>query len=831
VLHQEFITTFATIFVLASNTLHISRLLYSQRRNANFTTLRAKPAISYAEPSSDTDTLLGDDLDSGDEIAESSTTRRASSRRAAKSRVQPQRSSQRIRAYQSDEEEDDEDEEDDLIEYTAPEPSRPSRRSTRNPVVTRTPNTNSRTDRPKRSRPRTYHSDESEDEVPKPKKRKMTRPPTPRSPQQPAKSSRAEKIFYSGIVPLWQTLPYHILLQIFKYAAYPLYDVRSFQSSSSPSWLLRMARLCRNFTEPALTALYCSPPLVPMVQAHRLVDVLRADPTTMAFGYRQKIESLHIDVGQVVAYSLAGSGHLDLRDLVKDLPRLVDLELYHQLDMSPYRDLDAHIKWTYPESLFDALEYVDPSADPNRGDKTSICKLKSWRWSSRLAGKRWSIENIQQIHLRPSFLDLRKIAFVNYQVPVLGKGEEDPNHEKILAESLRPLKNLEHLIFESSTLLNHKLLPLLPRNLRHLELINCWEVVADDFAEFLVTHGSQLRRLTLNHNQSLSLAFLPVLGSACPHLQVLKMNLTYYNLHATYRDSQPFYNELLLADQVPHWPTTLQILDLTQMRKWETDAAEMFFQSLLDSAATLPDLRKLNLQCILNIGWRDRAAFREKWYESLARAFKRVSDAPREITTMRSRNELAPQPEPEAEIKEAATPPRKRLVIEIDAHRPSSSSSASVHSPARRSQRTAAQAKAGLYAESPETSDTEPDYQLPSDSFPRPPRSNGLARELAILKQTAGMDSPPDAPSSPIAIDSDSDSDEPIIMSVKRKDKGKGKAKEVVQGMCEIVEVRIDNLRPMENQATEADFLDEEPSGDEDWNEGDDIKGYEGYAW
>jgi hypothetical protein len=549
----------------------------------------------------------------------------------------------------------------------------------------------------------------------------------------------------------------------------------------------------------------------------------------MAFGYRQKIESLHIDVGQVAAYSLAGSGLLDLRDLIKDLPRLVDLELYHQKDMAPYRNLDEHIKWTYPESLFDALEYVAPSADPNRGDKTSICKLKSWRWSSRLAGKRWSIEHIEEVHLKPSFSDLRKVAFVNYQVPILGKGEEDPNHEKILAKALEPLKDLEHLVFESSTLLNYKLLPMLPKNLRHLELINCWEVLADDFAEFLVTHGSQLRTLTLNHNQSLSLGFLPVLGSACPHLQVFKMNLTYFNLHSTYRDSEPLYKKLLLADQVPVWPTTLQTIEITQMRRWETDAAEMFFQSLLDAAGTLPDLRKLSLQCILNVPWRDRAAFREKSIEAVNRVFKRVSDPPREIATMRPRDELAAKPEPQPEIREASTPPRKRLVIQIDVDSANSSSSAAAHSPARRSQRTTAQqAKAGLYAESPDASDAEPDYQLPNDSSPRRPRSNGLTRELAILKQTAGMDSPPNAPSSPIAIDSDSD-DEPIITSIKNK--GKGKAKEVIQGMCEIVEVRIDNLRPMENQVTEADFVDEEPSGDEDWNEGDDIAGAEGYAW
>ncbi|TVY68831.1 hypothetical protein LSUE1_G008844 [Lachnellula suecica] len=764
----------------------------------NVSSPRTKPSISYAEPSSDTD-ALEDDSDNSDELAEPSTGRRTSSRRSAGSRVQPRRSSHRLRAYQSDNSEDSEDE---LLD-DAPSHVRPSRSSARNATATRSRKSTVETaqHRPKRSRPQIrYPADGSDSELPNIKRRKLTRPPSPKSPKSTSTSS-TNYVISSGVIPKWQSLPYHVLLQVFKYAAFPLYDVRTFQPSPSATWLLQMARLCREFTEAALTALYCSPPLVPMVQAHRLVDILRADPRTMAFGYRQKIESLHIDVGQVVAYSLTGSGHLDLGDLIKYLPRLVDLELYHQLDMPPYRKLDEHIKWTYPQGLFDALEYVDPAADPMRGDKTSICKLRSWRWSSRLAGKKYSIENMRDVHLKPTFSNLRKLSFVNYQIPVQGKDEEDPNHEKILADSLEPLTNLDTLVFESSTLFNKKLLPMLPKNVRHLELINCWEVVAEDLAEFLLTHGSRLRTLILNHNQSLNLAFLPVLGLACPHLEVFKMNLTYFNLHATYRDSEPQYTQLLHPEQVPVWPSTLRTIELIQLRKWqptateEMAAAEMFFQSLLDSAATLTGLRKLSLQCIISIPWRDRAAFREKWIGSLNRVFLRVSpDPPDHATLLDKASESTPVV--------LVTPARRRSLPTIETS--PASSSQSLPSQARRSQRMTAQP---VYAES-DVSDAETEI-LSSSPVKRP---NGLARELAILKQTAGIDSPPDAPSSPVG-GASSDDDEPIV----RKIKGKGKA-EVVQGMCEVVEVRIDNLRPTENQATEADFLDTEVSGDEDWN-------------
>lgn len=73
----------------------------------------------------------------------------------------------------------------------------------------------------------------------------------------------------SGNIPPWQTLPYAILVQIFEYATYPLYEERTFQPTASLKWLLDVAGLCRTFAEPAFTVLYASPPLVPMDKAHR----------------------------------------------------------------------------------------------------------------------------------------------------------------------------------------------------------------------------------------------------------------------------------------------------------------------------------------------------------------------------------------------------------------------------------------------------------------------------------------------------------------------------------------------------------------------------------
>jgi hypothetical protein len=700
-------------------------------------------------------------------------------------------------------------------------PARRSRRNTTSHRPTKRP-------RPASSPPRVYESDDS-DFKRTPKKRKAS----PKSSTPKASTSKDTILIGgSGVIPPWQSLPYQVLVQIFRYASYPLYDDHSFQPLPSSRWLVNAAHVCHAFAEPAFQVLYFSPPLVPMIQAHRLVDLLTADPIPMAFKYRPKVESLHIEVYQVAAYSLgSGYGHLDHHGLIKDLPRLAALEFYHQMDMSPYRSLDDTIKWTYPDSIFEALEYIDPNADADRGDKTSVCKLKSWRWSSRLAGKKWPIDKLREVHLKPSFASLRKIAFVNYQVPYLKKDEEDPKHENILADSLKALPELEHLIFESSTLVNVKLLPLLPTNLRNLELINCWEVIADDLAEFLLTHGRQLRVLTLNHCQSLSLAFLPTLGEACPNLQVFRMNLTYFNLHATYRDSEPQYEQLLLPDQVPVWPFTLQTIELIQLRKWETPAAEMFFQSLLDSAGNLPDLRRLTIQAILNIGWRDRASFRDKWVGSLARVFKRVSEPPKEhISVQRGMNQLtlsASKKEP-TEAKVVSAEEKCKTLRSKPASAPSSSSVSpqvkSARSPATRRSTRTRQPQPGKYAES---SDSEAETSVEAEvriSAREASRRSKFKRELSILKTIAGIHTP-GLTSSPKPSDDSSDDDKPLISM-----KGKGKAKEVIQGMCEVVEVRIDNLRPTENQVTERDFLDAERSGDEDWDGDDDDVGG-GYAW
>lgn len=582
-----------------------------------------------------------------------------------------------------------------------------------------------------------------------------------------------------------------------------------------------------------------------------LCDLLKADQSHMLYNYRSKVEKLQIEVEQTAAYTLSGSGLLDLHGLVFHTPRLVDLEIHHQKDFSPYRKLEETVKWRYPPQLFVALaKNVD-------GVST---RLRSWRWSSRMVNKHSTPEGdflrMIELHHTPSFQELRKIAFVNYQAPMPPKkitaGFVMPEHEKVLAEAITLLPNLEHIIFEASTLLNRELLLLLPTNLKHLDIIACDELVSDDTAEFLLTHGSQLRTLTLNHNQSLSLSFLTVLGTACPHLTSLRMNLTYYNLHSTVKDSEPFFDHLLLEDEVPSWPATLQTLELIQLRKWDVEAAEVFFRSLLDSAGALPDLRILVIKAILDtISWRDRGGFREKWQKAFERVFKRKYSPPNpHLRSIGAYDEYKNPTIKQSDSKpqDAEESDEDDVVLPRAARKPQPNKTVSTEEPTTRALRSATAPpksrrllkRLSYKEESSSESETPP--HTSEESAPRL-RKSRAEHEVAALKRSAGVHrprslTPPSRlPSSSsdahTASNSEEDSDDQPLLSHKRNGvKVKQEEKRgAIQGMCDIVDFKIDNLRPTENQFKEDDFLDSEPEGDEDWDGTNEEAGGNGYAW
>ncbi|CAK7563926.1 MAG: hypothetical protein SEPTF4163_001808 [Sporothrix epigloea] len=638
-------------------------------------------------------------------------------------------------------------------------------------------------------------------------------------------SKRAESPPRSNRPP-WATLPYLVLAEIFACGAGPLDTIASVR------WLLGVSRTCKSFTEPALRVLYRKPPMITMNMAHNLVDHLAKDPSTTTYDYRKKVKALGIDVGSLASRVYRGR-HLDVPSLISYCPSLEAVDLFHYKDTPPYREQSENLRWSYPERLFEVLGSL-----PLREKTQSACELaqeednssndmaatstpprtasprytlKSWRWNQRLMGPDMTLDKIRAIHLSPTFAGLRELKFVNYQRPsLLALDPEEPAaieadiyQAEAFASLLNALPNLTHLSMESSTAVNEYILPLMPKTIQCLTLINCWDVAAYQFAEYLVTHGQALRELTLNYNQSLSLYFLRVLGTACPQLQALRMNLTYYSQHAFYNDANPFYERLMMPKDVPVWPTGIQIIELEHLRKWEPDAAEVFFQSLVDAAPHMPKLRVLAIKAMLDIPWRQRCEMRDRWEAAFDRVFKRRAPPPEPANSLSYYSKKEKQdesPRCSAKVRPIDSVPSRRS-HRIASHVASPSSCASSKS---RKLRDKAPNNSVSYRE-PDTDEDIPSSGESSDDSESGEEEANEGDKMAVEGKT----------------DEASGEPWPSTQSVKN---------EFVHGMCDVVDIRIDNQKPGEIQYRMMDFLDSEDStSDEEWT-GDGVEVLD-YAW
>lgn len=565
-------------------------------------------------------------------------------------------------------------------------------------------------------------------------------------------------------------IPYHFWVDVFLYA-------RDEGGADPPNthWLLQVATSCRVLSEPALTAIYRCPTIRHASKAKRLASLLELCPTETRFNYRRKIEFLHIDI-HTVPQGL-------VYQLIRPLARLKELIFYTPMDQPPYRKLDAHIRWQYSEDIFLAL--ASPSDDSDALAKPPVpTSLKSWEWSGRLLGGYVAnFSDIVRVHQMPSFTHLTRLSFTNFQVPSLRSLQQRPENDgddlqsslednaaiDAIADAIAQLKFLKHLVFESSTVMTDRLLPLLPKHLNHLELINCWEIKSEDLAMFLLTHGSDLRALTLMHNQSLNLAFLTILAEACPSLRELRMNMSYFRHHDSFNDADPMYDFALLQNQVPTWPTSIRIIDIEHIRNWSVDTAEMFIQSLVDNAGNLPNLRHLVIKTMLDIPWQARATLRSNLRPMVERVFLRKVEPPLDDMAIQ---QMGTTQEPLRSHKRKRTPSSKSLLRRsdrIEAH---------VHSSPRRSRRDnksqCRQLGRPLYRE-PDTDEDEFDISESSES------------ETSKAQQSSTADEP------------------------------------AVQGLCDTVSIVFDNQKVRELQYSMEDFLaDDDESSGEEWDGDDD---------
>ncbi|OTA57166.1 hypothetical protein K449DRAFT_386469 [Hypoxylon sp. EC38] len=679
-------------------------------------------------------------------------------------------------------------------------------------LTTTTPRRN-----PKRNSKRKVESDHDDYSPPPRKVRRQTHNSTkgktrktiaPRTPKSTASSPVTPQPTPSTFT--W-VFPNTVLQALFEQIAAPIRDVsaRREDVSQAVADLLSSARVCKDFKDYALTSLYKCPPFYhqwrytkgPYTSLSQFIDTLNLTGKTM-LPYCSIVKILRIEVGSTLTQR-HGENFMNLQNVLPNLVNLAHLEFYHESDEPPYRKLDEHVRFKCGVGdLRRALGRL------KLDDTDRPTELKSWRWNSRLTSqKSLSLGDLERFHSDPSFASLEKVAFVNYQLPSWGLPKrlqdtekmQEQNHLRMdqLSACISALPKLEHLIFESCTLVNGLILSRLPTTLKHLELITCWEVTADDLIEFLLSHGHHMQSLTLNHCQSLSLAFLPVLRSACPNLEDLYMDLSYFRHHEHYADNKPEYEHLLAEDEVPTWPSSMRSIEILHMRKWTRKAAEMFFGSLIQSAPDLPNLRRLSLSVALDISWRQRQDFREFWVDKMVRIFKRKAKLSRELKSLRS----------------ALTEPNRR-----DEKEPALRSSTSAQPPKRRSTRLA------NISPTPTSSEGEVVYCSKAQLA----RASAINKELRrlkgsgkLLKERPLKEPDADDENSEDELAADHSDASRLSRRIRRISKLSKGDDEFIHGKCNVVNIQVDNHRPMERQFDMDDFLDSPEEEDSEWDGGE----------
>ncbi|KAF9732215.1 hypothetical protein PMIN06_012839 [Paraphaeosphaeria minitans] len=592
-----------------------------------------------------------------------------------------------------------------------------------------------------------------------------------------------------GHKPDMSSLPYHVLLQIFVYASHPLRD-ENMHATPSIAWLINMAQMSQAFTKPALTALHRNPPIFAIRHNRRkLVHHLITPPADTGQQYKVMVKRLELDATQMSTLTDSTTSVADLSSLISSLTTLKEIDIFDPLDRPPYRERQKRTRrWTYPPELFDTLRQTE-------------LRLQSWRWHATYCaeGLLW----IKDIHADQAFQSLRDVTFVKFNFDEKRKDDStDPTTEELLASAVASLPTLQSLAFESCTAVNGKLLSLLPSTLVSLSITNCIYLTSDSMHAFLSDHGYHLEELVLNHNQSLDLSFLTSLHQDCPRLEVLKMDLNYYSTLAMSSDNEPLYDWLLGLDEVPTWPAALRIIDMQHLRKWGADAATNFFTSLIDSAAELPYLRELRILAMVDMDWRQRADFRRKWAARFEKVFAWRGKAPSpHLASLRAYREW------KADEQEAGD--RNDSLLDI----------------------TAEDVRKDVPPSTGDGADSHPEGESDNGSDSDVPllskrKNKNEAWNPKRLRSRAKASTNYDETSDNENQDEDADAD----ADTQHTEEPDDEEPTFVQGRCHTVMCRIDNLRPREEMFDEADFLDEERSGDEEWDEDrDEVE--EGYAW
>jgi hypothetical protein len=486
------------------------------------------------------------------------------------------------------------------------------------------------------------------------------------------------------------------------------------------------------------------------------------------------VKRLELDATQMTALTDSMNSVTDLAALVRSLTTLREIDIFDPMDRPPFRPRLRRLRrWVYPAELFVALQ------------QTSL-RLRSWRWNSTFCsqGPLW----IKTIHADPAFQSLRDLTLTKFHPEAIREHPEEaqsePTVEELLASALAVLPNLRSLSFETCGVVSGRLLPLLPTNLTSLSIINCGELLSDAFQAFLATHGFQLEELILNHNQALDMSFLVDLKRSCPKLEVLRMDTTYYSSLVMSSDNEPLYETLLGESEIPTWPTTLRTVDFQYLRNWNSKSAGNFFNSLISSAEELPCLQEITIIAMVDTDWRQRAEFRQKWSAKFKKVFARKWEAPDpNLASLRAFREWKQRGSDEDKVDSFIEGVSEELVEKAEP----------------------------VIAD--DGSGSDDDVPLLPLRAQKQDERWGSKRLRSRSKAATSYDE--ESAKESASEEEASDEEEPFV-----------------QGRCHTVIFRIDNFRPREEIFNEADFLDAEPSGDEEWNGNDNENDDEGgYAW
>lgn len=545
-------------------------------------------------------------------------------------------------------------------------------------------------------------------------------------------------------IPPWQDLPHHVLATIFQYHNQP-------SQPSWRAWLVQTARLCKSFAEPALSALYFKLDFTSIAKDGHLYNLLKYQPINSYLNYRGKVKWIVFGL-----YSPKSSSARNLDKVVVFTPQLRGIEVV-----------------TYNFNIANSWHQLMQDL------KDSHLLLQSWGWVNNVSYYRACrvLAELSCVYPVAALNTLERVELDQHVGNITWKPQE-------FAASINDLPRLKHLTFNLWNLCDPELLlSLISVKLESLTILGCYLTTPDDLALFLALHGQKLRRLDLNGIDPYSHSIMVNLAQSCPQLQDLRID---FNFHGDATDAAGPGGPWL--DQKPTWPSSLWRLELLQWGGWTLSFADVFFSSLVDSAASLPNLRHLHIRASLGeSGWKSRVRFRDKWIRRFSHVFLRTSQPP--SPHLRSLSAY------QAFKTAQKTSPSKSIVVDSNPAIPgpiSATPSKFNDTENRRSHRLRQHAG---------------NDQRSSPDSVQPIRHRQRRRRRA---KESGSDSSSEDSALEDEVEGNSDDDAGASETCENL---------YIQGLCDVVDIQLDNLRPSGEQLRESDFLDEEISGDEDWDE------------